>query len=60
MKALIILSLTLVSFNVFAADVSENKKSECAYTDQSNRSAKPQVDDKKVAEIKKEAKSIAK
>ncbi len=37
MKALIILSLTLVSFNIFAAEVGEEQKSPCPYAVQTNK-----------------------
>jgi hypothetical protein len=54
MKALIILSLTIVSLNVFSAEVGEDKKGECIYSSQSNkRDAK--VLDAPGSEIKKEA-----
>ena len=36
MKALIILSLTIVSLNAFSAEVGEDKKGECIYSVQSN------------------------
>lgn len=45
MKALIILSLTIVSFNSFSAEVGEDKKGECIASVQSNkREAKVVVD----------------
>jgi hypothetical protein len=54
MKALIILSLTIVSLNAFSAEVGEDKKGECIYSSQSNkRDAK--VVDAPESEIKKEA-----
>lgn len=43
MKSLIILALTIASFNVFAADkkvVGEDKKGECQFGPQSNRAPK--------------------
>lgn len=52
MKALIILSLTIVSLNAFSAEVGEDRKGECVYSNQSNkRDAKvvdaPMTEDKK-------------
>ncbi|MBC7427240.1 MAG: hypothetical protein H7336_01430 [Bacteriovorax sp.] len=60
MKALIILSLALVSFNVFAAEVGEEQKSPCPYASQTNkREAKVVV--APAEEIKQEAaKTISK
>ncbi|MEA9354604.1 hypothetical protein SHI21_00210 [Bacteriovorax sp. PP10] len=53
MKALIILSLTIVSLNAFSAEIGEDKKGECIYSSQSNkRDAK--VVDVPGTEIKKE------
>ncbi len=53
MKALIILSLTIVSLNAFSAEVGEDKKGECIYSSQSNkRDAK--VVEAPGSEIKKE------
>lgn len=53
MKALIILSLTIISLNAFSAEVGEDKKGECIYSSQSNkRDAK--VVDVPGTEIKKE------
>lgn len=54
MKALIILSLTIVSLNAFSAEVGEDKKGECIYSSQSNkRDAK--VVEAPGSEIKKDA-----
>ena len=54
MKALIILSLTLVSLNAFSAEIGEDKKGECVYSNQSNkRDAKSVVASE--SESKKEA-----
>jgi hypothetical protein len=53
MKALIILSLTIVSLNAFSAEIGEDKKGECIYSSQSNkRDAK--VIEAPGSEIKKE------
>lgn len=54
MKALIILSLTIVSLNAFSAELGEDQKGECIYSSQSNkRDAKvveaPSSEDKKEA-----------
>lgn len=40
MKSLTVLFIALVSFNVFSAEVGEDKKGECIYADQSKRDAK--------------------
>ena len=54
MKALIILSLSIVSLNAFSGEVGEDKKGECVYSNQSSkRDAK--VVDAPASEIKKEA-----
>ena len=54
MKALIILSLTIVSLNAFSAEMGEDKKGECIYSNQSSkRDAK--VVEAPGTEIKKEA-----
>jgi hypothetical protein len=53
MKALIILSLTIVSLNAFSASIGEDQKGECIYSSQSNkRDAK--VVEAPGSEIKKE------
>ncbi len=56
MKALIILSLTIVSLNAFSAEVGEDKKGECVYSNQSNKRESKVVEAPSV-EIKKEAKA---
>ena len=60
MKALMILSLTIVSLNAFSAEMGEDKKGECVYSSQSSkRDAK--VVEAPGTEIKKEtAKSTSK
>ncbi len=61
MKALILLSLTLVSLNTFASSVGEDKKSDCSFANQSSKREPKSVDDKSAdAEPKKEVKTIAK
>ncbi len=54
MKALIILSLTIVSLNAFSAEVGEDKKGECIYSSQSNKRDAKVVDAPEI-EIKKDA-----
>lgn len=54
MKALLILSLSIISLNAFSAEIGEDKKGECIYSSQSaKRDAK--VVDAPETEIKKEA-----
>ena len=61
MKALIILSLTIVSLNAFSAEVGEDKKGECIYSNQSNKRDAKVVADTSTEEAKKEAiKTISK
>jgi hypothetical protein len=55
MKALIILSLTIVSLNAFSAEVGEDKKGECIYSSQSNKRDAKVVVEAPETEIKKEA-----
>ena len=61
MKAFIILSLSIVSLNAFSAEVGEDKKSECAYGNQSNKREAKVVDApaKEVA-TKKDSQGISK
>jgi hypothetical protein len=60
MKALIILSLALVSFNIFASEVGEEQKSPCPYAVQTNK-REAKVVEKPVEEIKAEdVKTISK
>lgn len=61
MKSLILLSIALVSLNGFAAEVGEDKASQCIFADQGGREAKQveQQDDKKeVKEDQKKGKSV--
>ena len=61
MKALIILSLTIVSLNAFSAEVGEDKKGECIYSNQSNKRDSKVVDQPGSSQEKKqEPKTIAK
>lgn len=60
MKALIILSLTILSLNVFGAEVGQNLKSDCTAGDQSNRSAKKVEVTQEKEEVKKESKAVSK
>lgn len=61
MKTLIILSLTIVSLNAFSAEVGEDKKGECIYSNQSNKRDTKVVDQGPSSQEKKpESKSIAK
>ena len=61
MKALIILSLTIISLNAFSAEVGEDKKSECPYSPQSSRKAEPKISaDNTAKEVVKETKTSAK
>lgn len=56
MKLLIVFLFSLLALNVYAAEEGENKKSDCPYTDQSNkREAKVVLPVE--TEIKKEAQS---
>ncbi len=58
MKALIILSLSIISLNAFSAEVGEEKKSECAYANQSNK-REAKVVDAPAKEIKSDDKKGA-
>ncbi|MBC7715266.1 MAG: hypothetical protein H7177_18110 [Rhizobacter sp.] len=60
MKTLIILSLALVSFNVFAAEVGEEQKSPCPYANQSNKREAKVVEKPADEIVKQEAKTISK
>ena len=60
MKALIILSLTMVSLNAFSAEVGEDKKGECAASSQTNkREAKVVIEDS-TKSVKEETKTAVK
>jgi hypothetical protein len=61
MKTLMILSLAIISLNAFSAEVGEDKKSDCAFANQSKREKK-EVDDKVAAEETKgkEVKTLSK
>ena len=59
MKALIILSLTIVSLNVFGAEVGEEKKTPCPFADQGKRAAKV-VEIPVSKEVKEDVKNAAK
>lgn len=61
MKSLIILSIALFSFNVFSAEVGEDKKGECAFSEQTAKREAKVVEAPVSQEVKKEAaKTIAK
>ena len=61
MKALIILSLSIISLNAFSAEVGEEKKSDCSYANQSNKREAKIVDaPAKEVSAKKEAAGISK
>ena len=60
MKALIILSLTIVSLNAFGSSVGENLKGDCTAGDQSNRKAKVVASESSKEETKKESKAVSK
>lgn len=60
MKALIILSLTIISLNAFSAEIGEEKKSDCAYANQSNKREAKIVDAPTKEVAKKEAVGISK
>lgn len=60
MKALIIFSLTIVSLNAFSAEVGEDKKGECIFSDQSAKRTAKVVDQPSSEEKKPEQKTIAK
>ena len=60
MKALIILSLSIISLNSFSAEVGEEKKSECLYANQSSKREAKVVEQAVKQEIKKEAKGFSK
>lgn len=53
MKVLIILSLAVVSFNIFAAEVGEEQKSPCPYAVQTNK-REAKVVEAPAEEIKKD------
>ncbi len=55
MKALIILSLTIVSLNSFSATVGEEQKSDCAAANQSNK-REAKIVDAPAKEVKEEKK----
>jgi hypothetical protein len=56
MKTLLILSLSLISLNAFS-EVGEEKKSECAFANQSKREPKSVIEDKE--DVAKEVKENA-
>ena len=61
MKALFILSLTIVSLNVFAGEVGEDLKGECIYSSQSNKRETKVVSAPASTEsVKAESKAISK
>ena len=61
MKALIFLSLTLVSLNVFAGEVGEDKKGECVFSSQTSKRENKTVEAPVSSESKKESvKAVAK
>ncbi len=53
MKSLIVLSI-LVSFNAFSAEVGEDKKGECSFSNQTNKREAKVVEAPVSKEIKKE------
>ncbi|QDK43361.1 hypothetical protein DOM21_18275 [Bacteriovorax stolpii] len=60
MKALIILSLTIVSLNAFSAEVGEDKKGECIYSNQSNKRDAKEVVATASEDKKPESKAVSK
>ncbi len=60
MKALIILSLTIVSLNSFSAEVGEDKKGECIYSNQSNKRDAKEVVATSSDDKKPESKAVSK
>jgi hypothetical protein len=60
MKALIILSLSIISLNAFSAEVGEEKKSECIYANQSSKREAKVIEQTAKQEIKKEGKGFSK
>ena len=60
MKALIILSLTIVSLNAFSAEVGEDKKGECIYSNQSNKRDAKEVVATSSDDKKPESKAVSK
>ncbi|AUN96708.1 hypothetical protein C0V70_01000 [Bacteriovorax stolpii] len=60
MKALIILSLTIVSLNAFSAEVGEDKKGECIYSNQSNKRDAKEVVATSSEDKKPESKAVSK
>ena len=55
MKALFILSLTIVSLNVFAGEVGEDLKGECIYSSQSSKREDKKVEAPVSSESTKES-----
>ena len=43
MKLLILITISIISLNVFSAELGEDQKSECPYLNQSSRDAKPVI-----------------
>jgi hypothetical protein len=60
MKALIILSLALLSLNAFASEVGEEKKSPCQFADQTNKRTAKVVITPASEEVKKDSKALSK
>ena len=60
MKALIILSLTIVSLNAFSAEVGEDKKGECIYSNQSSKRDAKVVDAPATEETKEAVRTMSK